>query len=104
MTSHAVEHLKKAWGVFRHAKPGARFEQLHAREQHKTRPWMRPLLVIGTVVSLVLGVIFAFIPGPAVVFFAIAAALLAMQSEWIARHLDEAEQWSRRKVRALRAK
>jgi len=53
--------------------------------------WARALTLLGVVVCLVIGVILAFIPGPAVLFFALAAALTATQSRWLACKLDRAE-------------
>ena len=43
------------------------------------------------IVAIVIGVVLVFIPGPAVVFFVIAAALLAMESRTMAGMLDVAE-------------
>lgn len=57
---------------------------------------MRPVYLALAAVSFVVGVVLAFVPGPAVVFFALTAALLAAQSTWIARHLDAGEMWLRR--------
>ena len=46
---------------------------------------------VGTAIALIpVGVLFAFIPGPAVLFFALSAALFATQSLWLARRLDRA--------------
>jgi hypothetical protein len=42
-------------------------------------------------VAFALGVVLAFIPGPAVLFFALAAVLVATQSRWLAERLDRAE-------------
>ena len=56
---------------------------------------MRAAYAGAAVVSLAVGVVLAFVPGPAVVFFALTAALLAAQSAWLARRLDAAEIWVR---------
>jgi len=47
-------------------------------------------------VSLAIGVVLVFIPGPAILFFLIAGGLFAMQSLWVARALD----WSELRIRA----
>jgi len=61
-------------------------------------------MLIAAVVSLAVGIVLAFIPGPAVLFFALSAALLGAQSRWVARRLDAAETAARRFWRAWRAK
>lgn len=53
--------------------------------------WARALTLCAVVMCLVVGIILAFIPGPAILFFALAAALLATQSRWMACKLDRAE-------------
>jgi hypothetical protein len=55
-------------------------------------------------ISSVRHVVLVFIPGPAVVFFALTAALLGAQSRWVARQLDAAETGGRKWLRKLRAK
>lgn len=45
---------------------------------------------------LVVGIILVFIPGPAVVFFALAGAMLAAESRPVARFLD----WSELRIRS----
>lgn len=53
--------------------------------------WGRALTWLAVVVCLVIGLILAFIPGPAILFFALAAALTATQSRWLACKLDRTE-------------
>jgi hypothetical protein len=52
--------------------------------------------------SFAIGVVLAFIPGPAVVFFALSATLLATQSLRVARILDRTEVWLRSQRAKLR--
>ena len=59
---------------------------------------MLPLLLAP--LSLAVGVVLMFIPGPAVLFFALAGALLASHSMPVARALD----WLELKLRAALAK
>ena len=47
--------------------------------------------MLAALLSFAIGVVLAFIPGPAVVFFALTAALLSTQSHWLARKLDRGE-------------
>jgi hypothetical protein len=48
------------------------------------------------------GVVLVFIPGPAILFFLIAGALLAVQSLGVARALDWSELRGRAAVKAMR--
>jgi fatty acid desaturase len=94
-----VHNLRKRWDEFRSAEPGMRFQRFHDEQgRRRSPPWIRALYIAMAAVSFVVGVVLAFIPGPAVVFFALTAALLAAQSEWIARRLDAAELWLRRRL------
>jgi hypothetical protein len=83
--------MKTELAKFREAQPGERFAQFHRRMRSESPSWMRPLYIGLAVVSFVIGVVLAFIPGPAILFFALAAALLATQSIWLAERLDRAE-------------
>jgi hypothetical protein len=102
-----VQRLKKQWRQLRAAPPGERFQQSYA--QHKRadagRSWLlraaRPVLAV---LSFAIGVVLAFIPGPAVVFFAISAALLASLSLTVARALDRTEVWVRDAWSTIRAR
>ncbi|HET7539570.1 MAG TPA: hypothetical protein VFK05_06855 [Polyangiaceae bacterium] len=85
-----LTHLKERWSELRQFAPGERFEKFHLAQQHRA-PWVRFVYVAAAVALLPVGVLFAFIPGPAVLFFALSAALFATQSLWLARRLDRAE-------------
>jgi hypothetical protein len=95
-----LERWKRAWISFKKLPPGQRF-QTRYRQQHQKpegrSPWHRALWLGGAVVAFAVGVVLVFIPGPAVVFFALSAALLANQSRWVARSLD----WLELRLRAL---
>ena len=54
------------------------------------------LRLVIAAVSLVIGVVLTVIPGPAVFFFMITAALLASESLRLARWLDIGEVWARK--------
>jgi len=61
-------------------------------------------MLIAAVASLAIGIVLAFIPGPAILFFALCAALLGAQSRWVARRLDRAEVSTRKLIAAFRAR
>jgi len=79
--------------------PGQRFQNkykaAHRKDAH-TSPGARILRVALAVVAIALGVVFVFLPGPGVVFFALAGALLAPESRLLAAALD----WTELKIRA----
>ena len=83
--------MKTELAKLREAQPGERFTEFHRRMRRDSPSWMRPLYVGAALVSFVVGVVLAFIPGPAILFFALAAALMATQSRWLAAELDRAE-------------
>ena len=83
-------HMKDRWRELKHYAPGERFEKFHVSEQHRSR-WVKAAYLGAAIAMLPLGVLFAFIPGPAVLFFALSAALFATQSLWFARQLDRGE-------------
>jgi hypothetical protein len=89
--AEVTRRLRKRWEEFRRAEPGTRFQRFHDEQKSRQRPWTRVVYLVVAFVSLAIGVVLAFIPGPAVVFFALTAALLAAQSAWLARRLDTAE-------------
>jgi hypothetical protein len=100
-TGGVLARLKSKWREVKALPTGKRFQTVH--EQQQSGPaWVRPLLIVGTLISVAIGVVLAFIPGPAVVFFALAGALAACVSAPIARALDRAEVVGRRWLSRLR--
>ena len=97
------DHAKAEWQEFKHWPQGRRFA-LFYEKHHKRGGWAKALFMFLAFVSFVIGVILAFIPGPAILFFAITAALVATQSRWLAARLDESEVFVRRRYRAFRAR
>lgn len=92
---------QRRWRAFQALPAGERFERFH--EQQKDAPaWVKPVLIVGVLASLAIGVVLVFIPGPAFVFFGLAGALLATQSALVARALDRAEVWARSLVGHIR--
>jgi hypothetical protein len=97
--------LRKAWTELRASQPGERFQDAYHRQKRADQGrsaaarWLRPMLAL---LSFAIGVVLAFIPGPAVVFFALSATLLATQSLRVARILDRTEVWLRSQRAKLR--
>ena len=85
-----LNHMKCRWRELKQYAPGERFEKFHVTEQQRSH-WVRFAYLAAAVALLPIGVLFAFIPGPAVLFFALSAALFATQSLWLARRLDRGE-------------
>ena len=100
-----LSRLKHRWSAFKRLEPGQRFQTEYRRhresEAGKSLAHRVLYLVLG-VVALAVGVVLAFIPGPAIVFFLLAGALFAMQSLWVARALDWTELRTRALVKAMR--
>jgi hypothetical protein len=84
-------HIKSEVAKLREAAPGRRFTEFHERMRKQSPSWMRPLYLGAAVVCFAIGVVLAFIPGPAILFFALAVALVATQSSWLAKALDRDE-------------
>jgi len=82
---------KKHWHDLRCSRAGRRFQVFYEAHATHRLGWARCLTLFAALVSFVIGVVLAFIPGPAVVFFALTAALLSTQSRWLARKLDRSE-------------
>jgi len=79
------------WTELRRGPTGRRFRRFHRDHAHHRTGWARCLTWLVAVVSFVIGVVLMFIPGPAVVFFALTCALVATQSHWTAGWLDRSE-------------
>ena len=82
---------RKLWDELRELRAGRRFQRFHDAQEARRLGWGRALTLLAVAVCLVIGIILAFIPGPAILFFALAAALTATQSRWLACKLDRAE-------------
>jgi len=91
------------WTELRRSPTGRRFRRFHQANAAHRSGWARWLTWLAALLSFVIGVILVFIPGPAVVFFALTCALIATQSHWMARHLDRSEVRGRAVWRRYRA-
>lgn len=83
-------HMKERWSELKNFEAGERFQKFHLAQRHRPS-WVHIAYTSAAIALLPIGVLFAFIPGPAVLFFALSAALFATQSLWLARSLDRAE-------------
>ena len=99
--SSMLSALREQWQKLKRLPPGKRFQTFH-REQKKKGVGVKVAYALLSILMFAAGVIFAFIPGPAVVFFALCAALLAAQSAWVARLLDRSEHEGRRLMQAAK--
>ncbi|MGH7335962.1 MAG: PGPGW domain-containing protein, partial [Myxococcota bacterium] len=63
---------------------------------------LKVTFVVIAIVCFAAGVVLVFIPGPAVLFFALGGALLATQSLWVARALDAIEVRGRKTLDSIR--
>jgi hypothetical protein len=86
---------RKLWQDLRALRAGKRFKHFHAAHAAKRTGWARALTILLVLVCVAIGIVLAFIPGPAVVFFALAVALASTQSHWLAHKLDRAELYLR---------
>ena len=90
--------LKESWKTFRKGRPGDRFESFF-RARRKKRDGSRIALLIVGILLIAGGVILLFIPGPGLLLIAFGGALVAQQSLWMAKLLDEIELVARRMAR-----
>lgn len=95
-----IAKLKRQWTALRRARPGHRFEERYEaaqRKENRASFFARVLRFTLATVALAIGVVLVFIPGPAILFFALSGALLASESRAVARFLD----WCEVKIRAV---
>jgi hypothetical protein len=91
--------LKRQWHGLQRSQPGHRFQNRYAsarRHRDQVPTWQRLLQLGASLVLLAAGVVFVFIPGPAILFFALAGAMLASESRTVARALD----WTELRIRS----
>src|SRR5687767_11804866 len=98
-----LRRLNALWKRLEALESGERFQTLH-REQQDKPPALKATYLGVAVASFLAGVVFIFIPGPAVLFFAFSGALLATQSSRVARALDVAELRGRKALDPIRAR
>lgn len=99
--------LHTQWRQMKASRPGHRFRDRYDRHKKSSNApktvWL-VVRILAAVLLLLVGGVFMFIPGPAVVFFFFAGALLATDSLPVAKLLDWTEVQARKigsKVRRL---
>lgn len=92
-------NIKARWQALRRGKPGRRFQDRYeaSRKSAEHGVVSRVVRVVIAALAVAIGLVLVFIPGPAILFFAIAGALLASESRLVARFLD----WSEVRIRRL---
>lgn len=87
--------VRKIWREFRASEPGQRFQDRYARrhaERQAGEPWWHgPRTYAVAALFVLIAIPLMFTPGPAIVFWALAAFLIAGESRWLARLLDRGE-------------
>lgn len=86
--------IQAQWQTLKRGRPGRRFCDRYEASRRATRRStlvQRVLRMTLAAVAIVIGVVLVFVPGPAVLFFAIAGALLASESRSVARFMDWCE-------------
>ena len=101
MIVSVLARLKDKWRTFKAHPAGERFQTIH-RQQAGASRWLKAAMIAGAVIAFAVGIVLTVLPGPAVVFFALAGALAAVLSAWVARALARAERAVRRVLHRLR--
>lgn len=98
--------LQSHWQQLKEAEPGQRFHDFYERrkrEREAEHPWRR-FLWAGLGILLALGgIVLLGMPGPGLLVMAMGLALLASESEVLARGLDRLELFLRELSKALLA-
>lgn len=91
--------IQAQWQTLKRSRPGRRFrDRYEASRRGASRGTFvqRVVRVTLAAAAIAIGVVLVFMPGPAVLFFALAGALLASESRSVARFMD----WCEMKLRA----
>ncbi|MBS0568821.1 MAG: hypothetical protein JSS59_15590 [Proteobacteria bacterium] len=80
--------LRMHFRAFLAARSGTRFRRRHRRRQARPHLVRTVFAVIGGVLLLLVGIVMLVTPGPGLLVMAIGAALIAGESQLIARLLD----------------
>lgn len=98
-----LDSMRKSWRDLKKDEPGHRFQNRFKRSHKKGGASRVVKLAIGGVL-IVAGIVLLVIPGPGSVLIVIGVALIAEESEKMARALDKIELRLRRWVRAFRGR
>ena len=86
-----LSKLRRKWHAFKALPAGERFQTIHQQRAHAP-VWVKAIMIGGAVVAFGIGVVLTVMPGPAIVFFALAGALAAIESQRVALGLDRGEE------------
>ena len=87
-----LKHLKQSWRRFKAGMPGRRFQQqFRYRQQFRSGPVRKALLIAGGILVAAAGIFFLFAPGPGIITLLIGAVVIAQQSSLAARAFDRIE-------------
>lgn len=95
-----LDTIRSHWQQLRDAEPGERFQELHQR-RHQTGAsgWQRGLRMLAAVGLTLIGLVMMPAPGPGMLVVLAGVALLAAESQSVARRLDRIELWVRGRLR-----
>jgi hypothetical protein len=100
-----LTQLKQQWTQLKQYPPGQRFLRRYEAQRLRApngSSVARRFVTFGAAAILgAIGVVLVFTPGPAVLFFFLAGAVLAEESRSTARLLDGCEVWCRRSGRVI---
>lgn len=96
----ALAEMKHEWRLFKHDRPGERFEN-HRRRMDKGPAWKKVVFGVAGLVLVAVGIVFCILPGPGSVGIVFGLALLAGMSRPVARLMDRAEPKLRRVARRM---
>ena len=95
-----LKDLKQNWLRFKAGPPGRRFQQqFRDRQQFRSGPVRKALIIAGGILVAVAGIFFLFAPGPGIIILLIGASMIAQESFLAARAFDRIEIHLRRFLR-----
>lgn len=91
-----IKSLKNTWNKIQQDPPGKRFRRQYKRRQKARESIANRILFIGLgLIFMVIGVVLLFAPGPGIFFVFVGWGLIAQESYWLAKLLDEFEVYLR---------
>jgi hypothetical protein len=98
-----LDGLKRRWRRLKAGQPGARFQRQYRENRESRKSVLQRWGSAAAGVGLILvGILLLFIPGPGLVLIAAGGAVLARESQVLARAMDWAEVRGRRLWRRVR--
>jgi hypothetical protein len=98
-----LERLKGRWRRLKAGQPGARFQRQYRENRESRKSGLQRWGAVAAGAGLILlGILLLFIPGPGLLFIAAGGAVLARESQVLARAMDWGEVRGRQLWRRLR--